>query len=59
MASQEKIQLLQDVDAQFRVSKISKEAADKASALLQHNHEHNDIFFNDEGFHSKRQIRSC
>ena len=37
----------------YSVPRLTAEAAERASSVLQENHEKWDIFFNDSGFHSE------
>ena len=52
MATATKVVLKPELGAQFAVGKLTQEAADRTSELLQKNHEKHHIFFNAEGFHS-------
>lgn len=51
MATASKIKLDPSFRPAFAVKDLKQEAADKASELLQENHEKHHIFFNQEGFH--------
>ncbi len=57
MATSSKIQLSLNDCGVFHTPGITKEAAAKASEVLQDNHEHHHIFFNQEGFHSTYDYR--
>ena len=52
MATPSKIQLLLSDCGIFHTSGITKESAAKASEVLQENHNHHHVFFNQDGFHS-------
>ena len=53
MANATRIQLDAKARTVFSVPNITAEAAKKASEILQENHDKNDIFFTDQGLHSK------
>ena len=53
MASASKFLLTPKTTGCYHVNGIKQESANKASELLQKNHEDSDIFFNEEAFHSK------
>ena len=52
MATASKVLLKLELVPQFAVDKLTAESADKASKLLQENHEKHHMYFNDAGFHS-------
>lgn len=52
-ASASQVKLSLDHCGVFHLPGVTKESADKASELLQENHEKHHVFFNQNGFHSK------
>ncbi|KAF2733376.1 hypothetical protein EJ04DRAFT_605640 [Polyplosphaeria fusca] len=52
MATSSKIHLTASQQPAFYVQGISSDSADKASQLLQENHEKHHVYFNDSGFHN-------
>lgn len=52
MATSSKVQLSLTDCGVFHTPGVTKEAAAKASEVLQDNHEHHHIFFNQDGLHS-------
>lgn len=58
MATSSNVQLSLSDYGVFHTSGITKESAAKASEVLQDNHEHHHIFFNQSGFHSTYNYRN-
>lgn len=51
MATSTKIQLTANEKPAFFVAPLREDSAEKASELLQENHEKHHIYFNNDGFH--------
>ncbi len=53
MATASKILLMPNTECEFAVSNLTQESAERATRVLQENHEQHDIIFNNFGMHSE------
>lgn len=60
MATASKILLMPSIECEFAVSNLTQESAERATKVLQENHEKHDIIFNNFGLHSESRLHiSC